>query len=187
MKKNIRWLTRALLVMAVVVPGSYLSPVLADGKDDLNRAADAALKKLYAESPEALELKEKAKGVLVFPKIVKAGFLIGGQYGDGALRKNDKTVAYYNSVATSYGLQAGVQWFGYVLFLMTDSAITYLDNSEGLEIGSGPSVVVLNEGAATAFTTTTLKDDIYAMTFNQKGLMGGMGLQGTKITKMGKP
>ena len=187
MNKNLRWLARALLVMAVVAPGSYLSPALADGAADLNREVDAALQKLYADSPGAVELKEEAKGVLVFPKIVKVGFLIGGQYGDGALRKNGKTVGYYNSVATSYGLLAGVQWFGYVLFLMTDSALDYLDSSEGFEIGSGPSVVVLDKGVATSMTTTTARGDIYAVTFDQKGLMGGLGLQGTKITRLENP
>jgi len=95
--------------------------------------------------------------------------LIGGQYGEGVLRKDGKTDGYYNSVATSYGLQAGVQSFAYVLFLMTDSALEYLDNSEGFEIGSGPSIVVLDKGAATSFTTTTLNDDIYALTFDQAG------------------
>ena len=187
MNKNLRWLARALLVMAVVAPGSYLSPALADGAADLNREVDAALQKLYADSPGAVELKEEAKGVLVFPKIVKVGFLIGGQYGDGALRKNGKTVGYYNSVATSYGLLAGVQWFGYALFLMSDSALNYIDNSAGFEIGSGPSVVIVDQGMATTLSTTTANEDIYAFTFDQKGLMGGLGLQGTKITKMTAP
>ncbi len=187
MNKDFQWLGIALLVAAVVAPGSYLSPALADGAADLNREVDAALQKLYGQFPKARKLEKKAKGVLVFPGITKVGFLIGGQYGEGALRKNGKSVDYYNSVATSYGLQAGVQFFGYALFLMSDSAIDYLNNSEGFEIGSGPSVVMMDKGMATSMTSTTLKDDIYAFTFDQKGLMAGLGLQGTKITKMTKP
>jgi len=187
MNKNLRWLARALLVMAVVVPGSYLSPALADGAADLNREVDAALQKLYAGSPAATSFKKEAKGILVFPSIVKAGFLVGGQYGEGAMRKGGKTVGYYNSVATSFGLQAGVQSFGYALFLMSDSALNYIDNSAGFEIGSGPSVVIVDQGMATTLSTTTANEDIYAFTFDQKGLMGGLGLQGTKITKMTTP
>ena len=179
-----RRFTHAIAIIVLIAPLGYLTPARADGADDLNKAADTALKTLYADFPEAVELNGKAKGVLIFPNIIKAGFLIGGQYGEGVLRKDGKTDGYYNSVATSYGLQAGVQSFAYVLFLMTDSALEYLDNSEGFEIGSGPSIVVLDKGAATSFTTTTLNDDIYALTFNQAGLMGGLGLQGTKITKI---
>ncbi len=187
MNKNFQWLGIALLVVAVVAPGTYPTPALADGAAELDREADTALQKLYDQSPEARMLEKKAKGVLVFPSITKVGFLIGGQYGEGALRKNGKSVDYYNSVATSYGLQAGVQTFGYALFLMSDSALDYLNNSEGFEIGSGPSVVMVDKGMATSMTSTTLKDDIYAFTFDQKGLMAGLGLQGTKITKMTKP
>jgi len=78
------------------------------------------------------------------------------------------------------------QSFGYVLFLMTDSAVKYLDRSDGWEIGVGPSVVVVDEGIASTLTTTTLKSDVYAFVFDQKGLMAGIGLQGSKITKMHK-
>ena len=101
--------------------------------------------------------------------------------------KSGKTTGYYNSVATSFGLQAGAQSFGYALFLMTDSALDYLDNSAGFEIGSGPTVVVVDQGMATTLTTTTANEDIYAFTFDQTGLMGGLGLQGTKINKMTAP
>jgi len=148
--------------------------------------ADAALIKLYESQPVAKMLAEKAAGVLIFPNIVKAGFVIGGQYGEGALRKKGKTVAYYNSVAGSYGLQAGAQSFGYALFLMTDSAVEYLNRSDGWEIGVGPSVVVVDEGIARTLTSTTLKSDVYAFIFDQKGLMAGLGLQGSKITKIQK-
>jgi len=145
----------------------------------------AALNNLYASEPVAKMVGEKAKGILVFPNIVKAGFVVGAQYGDGALLKNGKVVGHYRSLAGSYGLQAGVQSFGYAMFLMTDEALEYLDNSKGWEIGVGPTIVILDKGKAASMTTTTLKDDVYAFIFSQKGLMAGIGLQGSKITRTG--
>ncbi len=115
---------------------------------EIDRDANAALAALYQKVPDAKRFAEKAKGILVFPRIVKAGFLWGAQYGEGALRKGNKTAGYYNTVAGSYGLQAGVQSFGYAMFFMSDSALAYLEKSGGFEVGSGPSVVVLDECAA---------------------------------------
>ena len=141
---------------------------------------------LYAKNPKANELGKKAKGILVFPGIYKAGFMFGAQYGEGALLKGGRTVGYYNTVGASYGFQAGAQKYGYALFFMTDAALKYLDKSEGFEVGSAPSLVVLDEGKAGSLSTTTAQSDMYAMFFDQKGLMGGLGLQGTKISKLDK-
>ena len=151
---------------------------------EIDRDANSALQKLYASTPAALELSKVAKGILVFPSIVKGGLIVGGQYGKGVLRKNGKSVGYYNSVAASWGLQAGVQSFGYAMFFMTDDALKYLNQSSGWEIGVGPSLVVVDAGLARSLTTTTAKSDIYAFFFDQKGLMAGLGLQGSKITKI---
>jgi len=113
--------------------------------------------------------------------------MVGGQYGEGALiKEGGKTAGYYSTVQASYGLQAGIQKFGYALFLMTDSALKWIDKSGGWEVGTGPTIVVMDAGAAGAATTTTLQSEIYAFFFDQKGLMGGLGLQGTKITKINK-
>jgi lipid-binding SYLF domain-containing protein len=150
----------------------------------IDRDVDAALARLYGSTPEARMLAKRAKGILVFPGVVKAGFIGGAQYGTGALRRHGRTVGYYNLVAGSYGLQAGVQSFDYAMFFMTDSALDYLDRSEGFEIGAGPSVVVVDEGMARSLTSTTLKDDVYAFIFGQRGLMAGLGLQGSKITRI---
>lgn len=186
MSKYVRMLAGALLVTTAAVTSTFPQPTLADSAAKINRDVDTVLKDLYAESPAAKKLSGEAKGILVFPNIVKAGLLIGGQYGEGALRKDGKTAGYYNTIAASYGLQAGAQSFGYALFFMSDSALAYLDRSEGFEIGVGPSVVVMDEGMAKTMTTTTAKDAVYAFIFNQKGLMGGLGLQGTKISKVEK-
>lgn len=161
-------------------------PVAAASAAEIDRKVDAALAELHGRYPDTRSLASQAKGVLVFPSIVKAGFLFGAQYGEGALRQQGRTVGYYNTVAASYGFQAGLQSFGYVLFLMTDSAIRYLDASGGWELGVGPSIVVLDVGAAKALTTTTAKSDVYAVIFDQRGLMGGMGLQGSKISRIAK-
>lgn len=152
--------------------------------DKINRDARSALASLYSNSPAAKSLGNNAKGILVFPNIVKGGLLVGGQYGEGALLERGMTTGYYNSVAGSYGLQAGVQSFGYALFFMTDSALAYLDKSDGWEIGVGPSIVVIDAGKAASFSTTTAKSDIYAFFFDQKGLMAGLGLQGSKISRI---
>jgi lipid-binding SYLF domain-containing protein len=150
----------------------------------IDRDADAALRNLYDSTPTARLLGKNAKGILVFPGIVKAGFIGGAEYGKGALLKNGRTEGYYNIVAGSYGLQAGVQSFDYVMFFMTESALNYLDNSEGFELGVGPSVVFVDMGIAKSLTTTTAQDDVYAFIFGQKGLMAGLSLQGSKITKI---
>jgi len=138
----------------------------------ISHDAYQALRALYAQQPKARDLGNRAKGILVFPKIYKGGFIVGGQTGDGALTVAGKTVGYYNLSAASFGLQAGGQRFSYALFLMTDAAI------------SGPSVVVIDKGAASSFTTTTLTQDVYAFPFGQKGLMAGLGLEGSKITRI---
>lgn len=170
----------ALAVMTIMTP----CPALAASAAEIDRDADAALMKLYESMPEAKELAANAKAVLIFPSIVKAGFIAGAQYGEGALRVGGRTTGYYSSVAGSYGLQAGVQTFGYVLLFMNNDALKYLSSSEGWEIGVGPSIVVVDEGKAKTMTTTTAKDDIYAFIFSQKGLMAGLGLQGSKITRI---
>jgi lipid-binding SYLF domain-containing protein len=161
-------------------------PANAAGKDEIDRSVNSALEKLYNKYPAARELSKNAKAVLVFPEIIKGGFIVGGLYGDGALREGSKTVGYYNTVAASYGLQAGIQKYGYALFFMTDSALAYLDRSNGWELGVGPSIVVVDDGMARSLTTTTLKDDVYAFLFSHQGLMAGAGLQGSKITRIKK-
>jgi lipid-binding SYLF domain-containing protein len=170
----------ALAMTLTLTPGRAVGASAAE----IDRNVDAALATMYATVPNARDLANRAKAILVFPSIVKAGFLFGAQYGEGALRESGKTVGYYNSAAASYGLQAGVQVFGYALFFMNDSSVNYLSTSGGFELGVGPSIVVLDAGAARALTTTTIQNDMYAVFFDQKGLMAGLGLQGSKISRM---
>jgi len=184
--RYLRWIIISLVLAFAGGLVTSPSPALAATAAEINRDAKSALEKLYAKSPKAKALGEKAKGILVFPGITKAGFMVGGQYGEGALIKDEKAAGYYNTVQLSYGFQAGIQKYGYALFLMTDSALKWIDKSDGWEIGTGPTIVVMDAGAAGSLTTTTAQSEIYAFFFDQKGLMGGLGLQGTKITKMKK-
>jgi lipid-binding SYLF domain-containing protein len=185
-RARIRAIASALLLATLALGPGVPRGAAGETAQEIDRKVDAALKLLYAESPTAKALGAKAKGILVFPSILKAGFLFGGQIGEGALRQGGRTTGYYNSVAASYGLQAGVQTFGYALFFMSEDALAYLDKSEGFELGVGPSIVVLDAGAAKSATTTTLTQEVYALIFDQKGLMAGLGIQGSKITRIDK-
>jgi lipid-binding SYLF domain-containing protein len=159
----------------------------AESAAELYRKANASLHDLYATTPAARNIGSKANAVLVFPNIVKAGFVVGAQGGNGVLLRGGKATAYYNTVSASYGLQAGVQKFGFALFFMNRSSLAYLDKSGGWELGVGPSIVLVDAGVAKSLSTTTLQKGIYAFIFDQKGLMAGLGLQGTKITRINPP
>ena len=174
--------TLALSFMTAFFPATAFGATGAE----IQRDARSSLSKLYARVPKAKELAKEAVGILVFPSITKAGLMIGGQYGEGVLFKNDKVAGYYNTAGASYGLQAGAQTYGYVMFFLSEETLAYLGKSEGFEVGVGPSVVIGDEGFGKSATTTTAKDKIYAFIFDQKGAMAGLGLQGNKITRIKK-
>jgi lipid-binding SYLF domain-containing protein len=186
MKFNFLKSRTSVAIAIVTIAFNLLAPSvsLAASAKAIDRDARAALNDLYKHTPGAKALGDKAVAVLVFPSIVKGGFIIAGQYGDGALRRGGKTVAYYRSLAASYGFQAGIQAYGYALFFMDEDSLRYIDKTEGFELGTGPSLVVLDAGFGKSLSTTTLQKGIYAFIFDQKGLMGGVGIQGTKITKI---
>ena len=150
----------------------------------LTSQSQSALARLDASAPLAKTLESKAHAVLVFPELTKAGLGIGGQYGEGTLLKAGKAAAYYKTTGASFGLQAGGQQYGYAMFFMNEKALSQLDSANGFEVGVGPSIVMVDEGMAKTTTTTTLKDDIYAFVFGQKGLMAGLGIQGNKVTRI---
>jgi lipid-binding SYLF domain-containing protein len=173
-----------LLSTAAIVAMSVMNQASAATAEDLDKDSRQALQTLYKTEPVAKTLSHTAKAVLVFPNIVKAGVVFGGSYGEGVLIKGSKVVDYYNTVSGSWGLQFGAQSYGYAMFLMTDKAIKYIEDTKGWEIGVGPSVVVVDEGIAKSLTTTSLKDDAYAFIFSQQGLMAGLGIEGTKISRI---
>ncbi len=171
----------ALGASAVVQPAAATSP------SDLTRESNEAVRMLIDSNPNAARVAKQAVAILVFPSIVKAGFVFGAAYGEGELQQGSTVDSYYNSFTGSWGLQAGAQSYGYVVFLMNQHALSYLRESHGWEIGVGPTVVVVNEGIAKNFSTSTLKDDAYAFIFDQKGLMIGISLEGSKISRINAP
>jgi lipid-binding SYLF domain-containing protein len=152
----------------------------------LAKNSQQALQTLYESEPIAETFSRTAKAILVFPNIIKAGLVFGGSYGEGVLIEGSKAVDYYNSVTGSWGLQIGAQSYGYALFLMTDEAVRYLKKSKGWELGMGPTVVVVDKGAAKNLSTTSLKAHAYAFIFSQQGLMAGVSIEGTKITHISR-
>ena len=159
------------------------SSLFAQKSKEIDQKVDAAMTQLTSTTPAAAQLAKTAKGVLMFPSVKKGGFIVGGQYGEGSLRVGGRTEGYYKTTAASFGLQAGGEKFGYAMFFMNDDALNYLRNSKGWEIGVGPEVTVVDAGAAASLSTSTAKSNIYVFFFGQKGLMGGLSIQGSKITK----
>lgn len=153
-------------------------------REDLDSKSKLALQSLYRSNPTAAAVAKRARAILVFPEIVKAGLVFGGAYGEGQLQQGGKVDGYFNSFTASWGLQAGAQSYGYAVFLMTAKAEDYLRTSQGWELGVGPTVVIVTEGLAKNLSTSTLKDDAYAFIFDQQGLMLGVSIEGTKISRI---
>lgn len=177
----------AALTVATLACPTGLVLAQDEGKTEAAKLASesrAALAQLTATVPLAAQLSKTAQAILVFPTVTKAGLGIGGQYGEGTLLKKGTAASYYKTTGASFGLQAGGQKYGYAMFFMTAEALAQLDKANGFEVGVGPSVVVVDEGMGKSTTTNTLRDDVYAFIFSQKGLMAGLGVQGNKIKKI---
>ncbi len=181
MNNTIRFSILTVMMAACFTIG-FIQPVIAGSAAEIDRDVDNALSKLYDKSNAAKELSKVAKGILVFPNIIKGGFIVGGHYGEGALRKGGKTAGYYNTVSASYGLQIGAQTFGYALFFTDEASLEHLKKIDGWELGAGPTIAVVDEGLERTLSTTTAKEGIYAFFFDQKGLMAGLTIHGSKIT-----
>ena len=180
---------RSMIAAACVAAGTLSMTACSSLPDEVDRAeidtdSRQALNTLYAQNSAAKAIGQQARAVLVFPSIVKAGLGIGGAYGEGEMRQGGAVTGYYSTFTGSWGLQAGAQQYGYAVFLMNDKAVNYVKESEGWEIGVGPTVVLVNAGVAQNLSTTSLQDDAYAFIFDQKGLMAGISIEGTKINKL---
>ena len=177
---------RLPLVFLAAVAVALAAPGAAHAKSaaELDRESRAALEHLIASNDAARLLAQEAHAILVFPSIVKSGFLFGGQMGTGALLQDGRAIGHYRTVGASYGLQAGIQKYGYALFFMNEKALDYLAKSDGWELGVGPTLTIVDRGVAGALTTTTARSDVYAFFFDQEGLMAGLGLQGTKLFRI---
>ena len=175
---------RALLVGAALFSVTLAPHAVALDTAALDREAIRAYESLVATMPAAQALGRDAAAVLVFPKVTKGGFIFGGEYGEGVLLRAGKPAGYYSTAGASYGLQAGVEQYGYAMFFMNAKALNSLTDADGFEVGVGPQVVVVDEGMSRSLTTMTAKSDVYAFIFAQQGLMGGIGVRGNKITKL---
>jgi lipid-binding SYLF domain-containing protein len=171
-----------LLLAAGASMAAFGGLALAATAEDLNADAAQALQALYKTNPAAEGIGKKAKAILIFPKVTKAGLVFGGSYGEGVLMKGSKVSGYYNSVSASWGWQAGAESYGYIVFLMNEKAENYLNALKGWELGVDPNVVVVNAGVAKNLSTSTLKGNAYAFVFDQQGLMASLSIEGTKIS-----
>ncbi len=181
---------RALLraLPAAALAAAALDPRAARAAAASRAEIDAGVQdglRLLRGMPNAEPLLRQARAMLIFPRIISGGFIVGGQYGEGALLREGRTITGYYSIAgASFGLLAGVQGAGLAMFFMQDAALAALQASDGWEIGTGPSVVFLDRGLQANATSTTLTEPVYAITFNQQGLMASLALNGTKITRI---
>ncbi len=179
-----RSLAASALVLASAFGTLAVSPAHADRRAELASNAVRSLQRLESMEPRSQYIARHAKAVLVFPSILKAGLVFGGESGNGVLLVHGRPAGFYNLSGGSWGLQIGGQDFSYAVFFMKDSALNYLNQAGGFEAGTGPSIVVINQGAGAEANSTTLTHDVYAFPFNQKGLMADLTLQGTKITQI---
>lgn len=182
MTQSLKFFLAIILATVSLASASLLNNARAATAEDLDTDSRQALQSLYKSQPFAETISRNAKAVLVFPKIIKAGLVFGGSYGEGVLMRGSTVEAYYNSVTGSWGLQAGAQSYAYVVFLMSEKAVNYVRDTKGWEIGVGPTVVVVDQGVAKNLSSSSLKDDAYAFIFDQQGLMGGVSIEGTKIS-----
>ena len=150
----------------------------------LEALANASLDRLYAQNSAAAELSQTAAGILVFPKITKAGLGIGGEVGKGILRVNGMRDGYYRTISLSIGAQAGFQTYGYVIMFLTVDALNAFRAANGFELGVDGSVAVIDTGATVDIDTNSIKADTVAFVFDESGLMANATIEGSKITRL---
>ncbi|GGK59472.1 BPSL1445 family SYLF domain-containing lipoprotein [Amphritea balenae] len=175
-------LLRKLCLMLVVF--SLSSSLLAASAQEINAKVNQALKEFYQHSPAGKELTRKAAGVLVFPEVIKAGIGIGGEYGEGALRLNGKTVSYYNVASASIGFQLGAQLKSEIILFMSADALRKFRNSDGWEAGVDGSVALATLGAGGEIDSNTIQQPIIGFIFSNKGLMYNLSIEGSKISRI---
>jgi lipid-binding SYLF domain-containing protein len=156
----------------------------ADRRRAIDASVDETLSRLYTTANGSRELVSKARGVLVFPSVVQAGFWIGGQYGQGSLRVGGQTVGYYSTAAGSFGLQIGAQSKGVVFLFMTQDALDQFRNSKGWSVGGDATVALVKVGANGNIDSTTATKPVQAFVLTNAGLMAGVSLEGAKISRL---
>lgn len=178
---------KRLVLIAIGCIALIYGPTLyAASSTEIDIKTDAALKRFKTEVQGGEAFLKKAKGVLVFPEVMKAGFGIGGEYGEGALRIKGKSVDYYSTASASIGFQLGAQLKTVLLVFLQQSALDKFRNSNGWEIGVDGSVALIKLGAGKDINTVNMNDPIVGFIFSNKGLMYNLTLEGSKITKLKK-
>ncbi len=178
MKSHLRFLIPLFVLTAVLwAPFSF-----AKSSQEIDASVSTALKQFEQEVPGGKALLKQAKGVLVMPRVVKAGIGIGGEYGEGALRVKGKTKGYYNTIGGSVGLQLGAQMKNIYLLFMEDYALKEFQNSDGWKAGVDGSVALVTVGANGKLDTNDLHDPIIGFVIGQKGLMYNLTLEGSKFS-----
>jgi lipid-binding SYLF domain-containing protein len=156
----------------------------ASSAQEINDAANATLHRFVEQNPSAEELGRKAAGVLVFPSVVKAGMLVGGQYGEGVLIVRGNAAGYYNIISASLGFQLGVQSLSIIIIFVTEEALADFQRAYGWKVGIDGSIVVVTLGAAGSIDTDNLSSPIIAFITDQEGLMYSLSLEGSKISRI---
>ena len=181
----------ALIVGSLALTGCTTTPDKPDNaatnaskRQSIDANVDATLSRMYSTVKGSRELVAKSRGVLVFPEVLQAGFIVGGQSGNGALRVGGSTVGYYNTSSLSVGLQAGAQSKAIVFLFMTQQALDEFRGSDGWAAGAGASVALVKMGANGAVDSNTATAPIQVVVLTNAGLMGDVSINGTKVTKL---
>jgi len=172
--------------LAIAIFGAFSPNAYAKTAAEINADASRTLKRFYREVNGAKELTSSAKALLVMSGVTKAGFIVGGEYGQGALRIKGKTKGYYNLVGGSYGFTAGAEQMDIIIAFMTEEALRQFKEIDGWEVGVTGNVALIDVGGGKRLDTTSLKDPVVAFVFGAKGLMLDVSLKGAKFTKIKK-
>ncbi len=176
----------AALMVTVMFSGVHIEAVQAASAEQIDIEVEAALERFYKEVPGGKKFAQRAKGILVFPSVIKAGFGIGGEYGEGALLVDKKTVDYYSTAAASIGFQIGAQTKTIILVFLKSKALKEFRDSAGWEAGVDGSVALVTVGTGASIDTTNIRDPIVGFIFNNAGLMYNLTLEGSKFTRIDK-
>ena len=182
-KRNVKHLvTVSCVVFAIFF--AHVPVALSATAKEIDASADAALDRFKAQVKGADEYLKAAKGILVVPGVARAGFIVAGQFGEGALRVAGKTPDYYRMVSGSVGLSAGIEKYDMVIIFMTDEALKKFQDRKGWEAGVDASVTMIKVGAAGTVETLRSQSPIVGFTFDEKGLYGDVSVRGAKFTKI---
>ncbi|AYD67673.1 hypothetical protein DVB37_15375 [Achromobacter sp. B7] len=174
----------SVLFAGCTTNGPKATPTSAEKRQELNTAANATLTQLYAASPQSKQLVQRARGVLVFPAVLSASFIVGAEHGSGVLRMNGQDTNYYSITGGSIGFQAGAQSKAMVLLFMTDDALAKFRASSGWTIGADATVAVAKLAANGALDSYTAQQPIVGFVLNNGGLMAGVSIDGSKISPL---